>query len=53
MPGMAGFLTPEEWEALALSLRVALVAVIADLPLAFLAALLLAWGLGVAMTEMG
>jgi len=39
---MEGVLTAAEWEALALSLRVALVAVLADLPFAFLAALLLA-----------
>jgi molybdate transport system permease protein len=37
-----GFLTEAEWQALALSLRVALVAVVADLPIAFLAALVLA-----------
>jgi molybdate transport system permease protein len=39
---MEGFLTAPELEALGLSLRVALVAVLAMLPLAFLAALLLA-----------
>jgi molybdate transport system permease protein len=39
---MEGLLTGAEWEALGLSLRVALVAVLADLPFAFLAALLLA-----------
>jgi len=39
---MEGLLTPAEWEALALSLRVAFVAVLVDLPFAFLAALLLA-----------
>ena len=39
---MAGLLTPAEWEALALSLRVAFVAVMAGLPFAFLAALVLA-----------
>jgi molybdate transport system permease protein len=37
-----GILTPAEWQALLLSLRVAVVAVAADLPLAFCAALLLA-----------
>jgi molybdate transport system permease protein len=37
-------LTVAEWEALSLSLRVALVAVLADLPFAFFAALLLARG---------
>jgi molybdate transport system permease protein len=42
MPSMEGLLTAAEWEALALSLRVALVAVLAILPFAFLAALLLA-----------
>ena len=39
---MAGLLTEAEWQALALSLRVASTAVIVDLPFAFLAALLLA-----------
>ena len=39
---MAGWLTQAEWEAVGLSLRVALTAVLADLPFAFLAALLLA-----------
>jgi molybdate transport system permease protein len=39
---MEGVLTAAEWEALGLSLRVALVAVLAALPFAFLAALLLA-----------
>jgi molybdate transport system permease protein len=39
---MAGFLTEAEWQALGLSLRVALAAVLADLPFAFLAALALA-----------
>ena len=39
---MEGLLTAAEWEALGLSLRVALVAVLATLPVAFLAALLLA-----------
>jgi molybdate transport system permease protein len=39
---MEGVLTQAEWEALALSLRVAFVAVLIDLPFAFLAALLLA-----------
>ena len=39
---MEGLLTAAEWEALGLSLRVALVAVLATLPFAFLAALLLA-----------
>jgi molybdate transport system permease protein len=39
---MGSFLTPAEIEALALSLRVAIVAVVIDLPFAFLAALLLA-----------
>jgi molybdate transport system permease protein len=39
---MEGFLTAAEFEALGLSLRVALVAVLSMLPLAFLAALLLA-----------
>ena len=39
---MEGVLTTAEWEALGLSLRVALVAVLATLPFAFLAALLLA-----------
>ena len=39
---MEGFLTAAEWEALGLSLRIASVAVLADLPFAFLAALLLA-----------
>ncbi len=39
---MGGFLTAAEFEALALSLRVALAAVLIDLPFAFLAALLLA-----------
>jgi len=39
---MEGVLTAAEWEALGLSLRVALVAVLATLPFAFLAALLLA-----------
>ena len=39
---MAGVFTAAELEALGLSLRVALVAVLAVLPLAFLAALLLA-----------
>src|SRR5215471_1756118 len=42
MAPMEGILSPAEWEALALSLRVALVAVIVDLPFAFLAALVLA-----------
>src|SRR5256885_1035357 len=42
MGGMEGFLTAAELEALGLSLRVALVAVLADLPFAFFAALLLA-----------
>ena len=42
MPPMEGLLTAAEWEALGLSLRVALVAVLATLPFAFLAALLLA-----------
>jgi molybdate transport system permease protein len=42
MTPMEGFLTAAEWEALGLSLRVALVAVLATLPFAFLAALLLA-----------
>ncbi len=42
MAAMAGLLTPAEWEALALSLRVAFVAVMAGLPFAFLAALVLA-----------
>src|SRR5215472_9172565 len=42
MPDMEGLLTAPELEALALSLRVALVAVAVDLPLAFAAALLLA-----------
>ena len=41
---MEGILTAAEWEALGLSLRIALVAVLADLPFAFLAALLLARG---------
>jgi molybdate transport system permease protein len=44
MAPMEGILTAAEWEALALSLRVALVAVIVDLPFAFLAALVLARG---------
>ena len=39
---MEGILTAAEWEALALSLRIAFVAVLVDLPFAFLAALLLA-----------
>ena len=39
-----GLLSAAEWEALSLSLRVALVAVLADLPFAFLAALVLARG---------
>ncbi len=39
---MGGFLTAAEFEALALSFRVALAAVLIDLPFAFLAALLLA-----------
>ena len=39
---MEGVLTAAEWEALALSLRVALVAVLVDMPFAFLAALVLA-----------
>src|ERR1700680_2668390 len=39
---MEGILTAAEVEALALSVRVALVAVLADLPFAFLAALVLA-----------
>lgn len=39
---MEGILTAAEWEALALSLRIALVAVLVDLPFAFFAALLLA-----------
>ena len=39
---MEGILTAAEWEALGLSLRVALVAVLADLPFAFAAGLLLA-----------
>src|SRR5690349_2049843 len=42
MPVMEGLLTAAEWEALGLSLRVALVAVLATLPFAFLAALMLA-----------
>jgi ABC-type sulfate transport system permease component len=42
MPAMEGLLTAAEWEALGLSLRVALVAVLSTLPFAFLAALLLA-----------
>ena len=42
MPMMEGVLTAAELEALGLSLRVALVAVLAALPFAFLAALLLA-----------
>jgi molybdate transport system permease protein len=42
MRRMEGILTAPEWEALALSLRVALVAVAVDLPFAFAAALLLA-----------
>src|SRR5579871_289205 len=42
MAEMEGILTAAEWEALGLSLRVASVAVLADLPFAFLAALLLA-----------
>jgi molybdate transport system permease protein len=39
---MEGLLSQAEWQALALSLRIALVAVLVDLPFAFLAALLLA-----------
>src|SRR5579872_2400360 len=39
---MGGILTAAEWQALLLSLRVALAAVVADLPFAFAAALLLA-----------
>jgi len=39
---MEGILTAAEWEALTLSLRVATVAVLVDLPFAFLAALVLA-----------
>lgn len=39
-----GLLSAAEWEALSLSLRVALVAVLADLPFAFFAALVLARG---------
>ncbi len=39
---MGGILTAAEWQALLLSLRVALVAVLVDLPFAFAAALLLA-----------
>ena len=39
---MEGILTAAEWEALGLSLRIASVAVLVDLPFAFLAALLLA-----------
>ena len=39
---MAGLLSDAEWQALGLSLRVATVAVAADLPFAFLAALVLA-----------
>ncbi len=42
MGRMEGILTAAEWEALGLSLRVALVAVLVDLPFAFLAALVLA-----------
>jgi molybdate transport system permease protein len=42
MKAMEGILTAGEWEALGLSLRVASVAVLAGLPFAFLAALLLA-----------
>src|SRR5215470_1761017 len=42
MPDMEGLLTAPEVEALALSLRVALTAVLVDLPFAFAAALLLA-----------
>ncbi len=42
MTPMEGILTAAEWEALGLSLRVALVAVLADLPFAFLAAFVLA-----------
>src|SRR3954468_86254 len=42
MKPMEGILTAAEWEALGLSLRIALVAVLADLPFAFLVALLLA-----------
>ena len=48
MDSMEGFLTAAEWQALGLSLRVALVAVLVDLPFAFLAERLLArfecWG---------
>jgi molybdate transport system permease protein len=39
---MAGFLTDAEWQALGLSLQIAFTAVLADLPFACLAALLLA-----------
>src|SRR5882757_9539666 len=42
MAPMEGFLTAAEFEALGLSLRVACVAVLVDLPFAFAAALLLA-----------
>lgn len=42
MMPMVGLLTEAEWQALGLSLQVALTAVLADLPFAFLAALLLA-----------
>jgi len=42
MNAMGGILTPAEFEALALSLRIALSAVLIDLPFAFFAALLLA-----------
>jgi molybdate transport system permease protein len=42
MAAMEGILTAAEWEALTLSLRVATVAVLVDLPFAFLAALVLA-----------
>src|SRR5665213_1828884 len=41
---MQGLLTPAEWEALGLSIRIALVAVFADLPFAFLVAVVLARG---------
>ena len=41
---MTGFLTAAEWQALVLSLRIAFVAVLADLPLAFIVAVVLARG---------
>jgi molybdate transport system permease protein len=41
---MTEFLTAAEWQALALSLRIAFVAVVADLPFAFIVAVVLARG---------